>query len=93
MNHDEVINKAKELKIAIDNEEILKEYLRVKTLFENDQALKQLRKDIAIAKANNDKERYDALMTMYDNNPLVCNYSEIEKEAIDLLKEIGKIIN
>lgn len=93
MNHDEVISKAKELKISIENEEIIEEYQRIKALFENDESLKQMRKNIAKAKANNDKTLYDNLMEMYVNNPLVRNYMEIEKEAIDLLKEIGAIIN
>lgn len=90
---DRVIELSKELKENLNNEPVLREYLRIKDIFEKDSLLNDLRKNIAIAKEKNDKERYDTLKEMYDNLPLVKNFYQLQDEVVELLQQVNQIIS
>lgn len=70
----------------------IKEFFRIKEIFESNKELDNLRREIALAKENKDEERYATLKQMYDNNPLVQNYNSIRIEVVDILKEINSYI-
>ena len=83
---------AQELSDLIKKEPIVIEYLRLKELFENDNELADLRKQIAVAAQNKDEEKHRQLKEMYDNHPLVNNFYLCKEEVMDLLSEIKNII-
>jgi len=85
---DEVINAAKELKEAIDNLPLTKEYYLLSNLLENDESLKEMRKEIARLAFEGKEQERENLLKVYNNNPLVSNYQAIKSELTDLLKEI-----
>ena len=85
---DEVINAAKELKEAIDNLPLTKEYYLLSNLLENDESLKGMRKEIARLAFEGKEQERENLLKVYNNNPLVSNYQAIKSELADLLKEI-----
>ena len=85
---DEVINAAKELKRAIDNLPLTKEYYFLSNLLENDESLKEMRKEIARLAFEGKEQERENLLKVYNNNPLVSNYQAIKSELTDLLKEI-----
>lgn len=84
---DKIISLSKELKELIDNEEVSKEYMKVKSLLENNEELEALRKEIVKYK-NVDKAKYDSLKERYDNHPIIINYNFLKEELLDLLKEV-----
>ena len=85
---DEVINAAKELKRAIDNLPLTKEYYFLSNLLENDESLKEMRKEIARLSFEGKEQERENLLKVYNSNPLVSNYLAIKNELSDLLKEI-----
>ena len=89
---DKVLECALELSDLIKKEPIVIEYLRLKELFENDEELADLRKQIAVAAQNKDEEKHRRLKEMYDNHPLVNNFYLCKEETINLLQEITNII-
>lgn len=85
---DEILNKAKEIRRDVDNLPQVKEYYRLKELYENDDELKRLRGEIArLASEGKNKER-KALLEIYNSHPLVSNYNQAKEEVIILLNEI-----
>lgn len=82
-----IIEAAITLKENLLNEPLIKEYLRVKTFFENNEELKLKREEIALAKAN-ESPAYYSLKKEYENHPLVVNYYSLKGEVYELLKEI-----
>ena len=89
---DEVIKKAQELSEQIKKEPIVIEYLRLKSLIENDKDLSILRKKIAEAASKKDEVNHQRLKEMYDNHPLVNNFYLFKEEVENLLLEIKNII-
>ena len=89
---DKVLEKAKELRIAIEETPEYKEYIKNKNSLENSKDVLELKENIANLKA---KEKYveaKNLETLYNAHPLVNNY-EASKEALyELLKTIENII-
>ena len=83
---------SKELSELIKTIPEIKEFFRIKEIFESNKELDNLRREIALAKENKDEERYVSLKQMYDNNPLVQNYYSIRIEVVDILKEINSYI-
>lgn len=90
---DESIKLAKELKEEILKEPLIVEYLRVKELVEKDEEINLLKKDIALAKAHKDDKLHQALLSRYNNHPLVVNYNVLKEEVNEYLLEISKIVN
>ena len=89
---DKVIEKAQELSELIKREPLVCEYLRLKSLFESDKELENLRKEIAKAASKKDEEKHRILKEMYDNHPLVNNFYSLKEEVEELLLEIKNII-
>lgn len=89
---DEVIKKAQELSEQIKKEPLVIEYLHLKELLENDEELKNLRKEIVKAALEKDEKKHQALKEMYDNHPLVNNYYLMKEEVENLLFGIKSLV-
>lgn len=87
---DEVLN---ELSKEILSKEEVKEFLKNKELLENNKELQGLRKQIAILTNENNLDKRDELIKVYNSNPLVINYQNSREEVIEILNSIKEIIN
>ena len=89
---DKVLEKAKELRTAIEETNEYKEYMLNKNALENSEDAIALKHDIANLKAKGKYEEAKNLEALYNAHPLVNNY-EASKEALyELLKTIENII-
>ena len=90
--NDRVIDKAKEARKSLEELEEVKEYLHLKELLENDESLKQMRKDIARLKKENKVEERDNLLAVYNSHPLVNNFYLAKEEVKSILKTIESLL-
>ena len=89
---DKVLEKAKELRSAIEETEEFKEYIKNKELLEKSEDVIELKHNIANLRAKGKLEEAKNLEKLYKAHPLVNNY-EVSKEALyELLKTIESII-
>ena len=89
---DKVLEKAQELRSAIEETEEFKEYLKNKELLEKSEDVIELKHNIANLRAKGKLEEAKNLEKLYQAHPLVNNY-EVSKEALyQLLKTIESII-
>ena len=89
---DKVLEKAKELRLAIEEASEYKEYIQNKNALENSKDVIALKHDIANLKAKGKLEESKNLEALYNAHPLVNNY-EASKEALyQLLKTVESII-
>ena len=89
---DKVLEKANELRLAIEETNEYKEYIQNKSLLENSKDVIALKHDIANLKAKGKLEESKNLEALYNAHPLVNNF-EASKEALyGLLKTIQNII-
>ena len=89
---DKVLEKAKELRSAIEETNEFKEYIKNKELLENSQDVIELKHNIANLRAKGKLVEARNLEELYNAHPLVNNY-EASKEALySLLKTIESII-
>ena len=89
---DKVLEKAKELRLAIEQTSEYKEHIQNKTALENSKDVIALKHDIANLKAKGKLEESKNLEALYNAHPLVNNY-EASKEALyQLLKTVESII-
>ena len=89
---DKVLEKAKELRSAIEETEEFKEYIKNKELLEKSEDVIELKHNIANLRAKGKLEEAKNLEKLYNAHPLVNNY-EVSKEALyELLKTIESII-
>lgn len=89
---DKVLEKAKELRLAIENTSEFKEYIKNKELLENSEDVQSLKHNIANLRAKGKLEEANNLEALYNAHPLVNNF-EASKEALyQLLKTIESII-
>ena len=89
---DKVLEKAKELRSAIEETPEYKEYIQNKNALEKSEDVIALKHDIANLKAKGKLEEAKNLETLYSAHPLVNNY-EASKEALyQLLKTVESII-
>ena len=89
---DKVLEKAKELRLVIEETSEYKEYMFNKTALENSEDVLELKHNIANLKAKGKLEEAKNLEKLYNAHPLVNNY-EASKEALyELLKTIESII-
>lgn len=89
---DKVIEKAKELSKEIQNTPEVKEYLRLKELFESDQELATMRQDIARLASENKLIERDNLLKIYNSHPLVSNYEAAKESVNQLLNTIKQFL-
>ena len=89
---DKVLEKAKELRLAIEETGEYQEYIKNKELLEKSGDVIELKHNIANLRATGKLEEAKNLEKLYNNHPLVNNY-EASKEALyQLLKTIESII-
>lgn len=84
---DKIIKLTKTLKSELDEEELVKEFLKVKEAFKNNKELESYRKQIALLKENNDPS-YSKVKKEYESHPIFVNYFYLKGELYDLLKEV-----
>ena len=89
---DKVIEKAKELKTALDETPEMKEYLKYKDLYENSGDVIELKHNIANLRAKGKLNEANNLQTLYDNQPIVVNYQASKDALYELLKTIQSLI-
>ena len=89
---DKVIEKAHELKFAIDETNEMKEFLKNKEQFENSKDVIELKHDIANLRAKGKMVEANNLQAIYDNHPVVVNYLASKDALYELLKTIQTII-
>ena len=90
--NDPIIDKAKEVRSSLEELEEVKEYLKLKTLLENDESLRKMRLDIARLKAENKIEERDNLLKIYNSHPLVNNFYIAKEEVKAILKNIKTML-
>lgn len=88
-----ILKKAYCLKDEINKEELVKQYLYLKQLIENDKPLMDLRKKIAFYKSINDKDNYEKYLSIYNLHPLINNFYLLKDEVKDFLYEIREQIH
>lgn len=89
---DKVLEKAKELRLAIEQTSEFQEYMKNKELLEKSEDVIELKHNIANLKAKGKLQEASNLEKLYQSHPLVNNY-ELSKDALyQLLKTIKSII-
>ena len=89
---DKVLEKAKELRLAIEETSEYKEYTKNKELLENNEDVIELKHNNANLRVQGKIKEANNLEVLYNNHPLVSNY-EASKEALyQLLKTIESIL-
>ena len=90
---DKVVETAKELSREIRELPEIQEYLKLKNLFENDENLAQMRRDIARLESEGKSEEKKNLLAIYNEHPLVSNYYSMKEEVRNILETIKEIIS
>ena len=85
---DKTIELAKQLHDELLPLPEIKEYLRLKKLYHEDEELKRMRQEIARLKNENKEEERENLLKIYHQHPLVNNYFLAKEEAENILREI-----
>ena len=88
----EVIDKAKEVRKALEELPEVQEYLKLKNLIENDESLAKMRTDIARLKNEGKIQERDNLLKIYQSHPLVNNFYIAKEEVESILKTIQSIL-
>lgn len=89
---DKVLEKAKELRLAIEQTSEFQEYMKNKELLEKSEDVIELKHNIANLKAKGKLQEASNLEKLYQSHPLVNNY-ELSKDALyQLLKTIESIL-
>lgn len=89
---DKVLEKAKELRVSIEETSEYQEYLKNKELLEKSEDVIELKHNIANLRAKGKLEEAKNLEKLYNAHPLVNNY-EASKDALhQLLKTIKSIL-
>ena len=89
---DEVLKKAKELRLAIEETSEYQEYIKNKEMLEKSEDVIELKHNIANLKAKGKLVEAANLEKLYNSHPIVNNF-EASKEALhQLLKTIESII-
>ena len=89
---DKVLEKAKELKAAINDTPEMKEYLINKELLENSNDIIELKHNIANLRAKGKLAEASNLQALYDKHPIVVNYEASKEALMELLKTVQSII-
>ena len=89
---DKIIALAKEIRDDIDNLPQVKEYYRLKEIYENDKELKAMRNKIARLKVEGKEKERNELLKAYNSHPLVNNYNIARDEVKEILLNLQNII-
>ena len=87
---DEILAKAQELKVALNDTKEFKEFLRLKKLYDENEEIKSLRTQMKIYKDN--KVVLAKINKEYESHPLVNNYLHAKKEVEAILGVVKDII-
>ena len=90
---DKIVQDAKKLREEIDNLLAVQEYYHLKSLYEADEELANMRREIARLKNEGKEEERKNLLEIYNNHPLVNNYELAKQEVESLLIVIKNIID
>lgn len=90
---DKIAQDAKKLREEIDNLPTVQEYYHLKSLYEADEELANMRREIARLKNEGKEEERKNLLEIYNNHPLVNNYELAKQEVESLLLVIKNIID
>ena len=90
---DKIVQDAKKLREEIDNLPMVQEYYHLKSLYEADEELANMRREIARLKNEGKEEERKNLLEIYNNHPLVNNYELAKQEVESLLLVIKNIID
>ena len=89
---DKVLEKAKELRGAIEETSEYQEYIKNKELLENNKDVLELKQNIANLKAQGKIAEAKNLEDLYNRHPLVNNFEASKEALFELLKTIQNII-
>lgn len=87
---DKVLEKAKELKEEINQIPEVKEYLRLKKLYEESSEIKSL--EIQLKYLPQGSEDYHKVKEQYNNYPLVINLNNAKEEMLKVLRTLKDIL-
>lgn len=90
---DKIVQDAKKLREEIDNLPTVQEYYHLKSLYEADEELANMRREIARLKNEGKEEERKNFLEIYNNHPLVNNYELAKQEVESLLLVIKNIID
>ena len=88
----EILEKAKELRLAIEETSEFKEYIKNKELLEKSEDVIELKHNIANLRAKGKLEEANNLEKLYNNHPLVNNYEASKEDLYQLLSTIKSIL-
>ena len=88
-----ILESASVLREELQRDERIKEYLNLKKLFEENDELVRIRKQLINLQKDNKIEEYTSLKTKYDSNPLVKNYYSSKEEVNDLIRDIIEVLD
>jgi cell fate (sporulation/competence/biofilm development) regulator YlbF (YheA/YmcA/DUF963 family) len=88
-----IIDSAKELREELLKDELIKEYLRVKQIFENDEEIKDIRFKLVLFKNENKLDEYQKMKEIYDSHPIVRNFFILKEEVSELIKDIVEVLD
>ena len=89
---DKILEKAKELRLAIEETSEYKEYIKNKELLEKNEDVIELKHNIANLRAKGKIEEAKNLEKLYNAHPLVNNYEASKDALYQLLKTIKSIL-
>lgn len=93
MTKDVLLEKCKQLKEEILQEEVCKEYLKNKKLFTESEEINNLKKEIVRSKNENRMDDHKKLLNEYNSHPLVNNYLTSKENFRLLLLEIKNMLD
>ena len=89
---DKVIEETLKLKEKLYNLPEVKEYFALKAIYEKDEELARMRKEIARLKSLGKEEERNNLLKIYNSHPLVNNFQMAKEEVKQILQSIKNII-
>ena len=89
---DKVLEKAKELRLAIEETNEFQEYMKNKEMLENSEDVIELKHNIANLRAKGKYTEAANLEKLYNSHPVVNNYEVSKATLYELLKTIESII-
>ena len=90
---DRILELTEELKNELDSLPLFQEYKALKKELSGSNEIKELKKQIVRAKNENRLDDHKALLSKYENHPLVSNFNIIELEVKNYLREITETLN
>lgn len=76
------------LKTALNNDELIKQYLALKEAIENSNELKELKDNILSLNKANKINEMKVMKEVYDSHPLIVNFNALKEDVMELLNEI-----